>query len=61
MNFPNPDYKADEKAFYHARVMKIPIPSWTACDAKRFGLKVDPEVPMTITERTYTSPTWYTP
>jgi hypothetical protein len=32
-----------------------------AYDAKRFGLKLGPEVPMTITEHAYTSPIWYTP
>jgi hypothetical protein len=36
-------------------------PRWTAYDAKRFGVKMSPEVPMTTTERAYTSPIWYTP
>jgi hypothetical protein len=57
----DPDFNPDEKAFYYARVMEIPTPRWTAYDAKRFGLKVGPEVPMTITERAYTSPIWYNP
>jgi hypothetical protein len=56
-----PDFNPDEKAFCYARVMEIPTPRWTAYDAKRFGLKVGPEVPMTINERAYTSPIWYTP
>lgn len=30
-------------------------------DAKRFGVKMSKEVPMTTTERAYTSPIWYTP
>ena len=57
----DPDFKANEKAFYYARVIEIPTPRWTAYDAKRFGLKVGAEVPMTIQERAYTSPIWYTP
>ena len=29
--------------------------------AKKFGVKMPKEVPMTTTERAYTSPIWYTP
>ena len=34
---------------------------WTAYDAKRFGSKPLPGARMTITERAYTAPIWYTP
>jgi len=43
------------------RVLEIPTPRWTASDAKRFGIKMPPEVPMTTTERAYTSPIWCSP
>ncbi len=57
----DPDFDAAERAFYYVRVLEIPSPRWTAYDAKRFGVKMDAEVPMTTQERAYTSPIWYTP
>jgi hypothetical protein len=57
----DPDFDARQRAFYYGRVIEIPTPRWTAYDAKRFGVKMPPEVPMTTTERAYTSPIWYTP
>ena len=57
----DPDFDSNEQAFYYVRVLEIPIPRWTAYDAKRFGVKMGPEVPMTTQERAYTSPIWYIP
>ena len=57
----DPAFDAKERAFYYARVIEIPTPRWTAYDAKRFGIRMDPKVPMTTTERAYTSPIWYSP
>jgi len=57
----DPDFDAKERAFYYARVIEIPTPRWTAYDAKRFGVEMSSEVPMTTQERAYTSPIWYTP
>jgi hypothetical protein len=57
----DPDFDASSRAFYYARVIEIPTPRWTAYDAKYFKVKMPPEVPMTIQERAYTSPIWYTP
>jgi hypothetical protein len=54
-------FDARQRAFYYARVIEIPTPRWTAYDAKRFGITLPPEVPMSTTERAYTSPIWYTP
>jgi hypothetical protein len=57
----DPDFDPSLRAFYYARVLEIPTPRWTAYDAKYFGVKLPPEVPMTLQERAYTSPIWYTP
>jgi Protein of unknown function (DUF3604) len=43
------------------RVIQIPSPRWTAYDQKRFGIKMVDNVKMTVTDRAYTSPIWYSP
>jgi hypothetical protein len=57
----DPEFDASQRAFYYARVLEIPTPRWTAYDAAYFGIEMDSEVPMTLQERAYTSPIWYTP
>jgi hypothetical protein len=57
----DPTFDPKQRAFYYARVIEIPTPRWTAYDAKRFGIRMPPEVPMTTQERAYTSPIWYSP
>jgi hypothetical protein len=57
----HPDFDPALRAFYYVRVMEIPTPRWTAYDAKRFGVQMPDYVPMTVTNRAYTSPIWYTP
>jgi len=57
----DPDFDPSLRAFYYARVLEIPTPRWTAYDAKRFGIRPLPDTKMTLQERAYTSPIWYTP
>jgi hypothetical protein len=57
----DPDFDPALPAVYYARVLEIPTPRWTAYEAKRFGITMDPKVPMVTQERAYTSPIWYTP
>ena len=57
----DPDFDPKQRAFYYVRVLEIPTPRWTAYDSKRFGVTMPKEVPMTLQERAYTSPIWYTP
>ncbi len=60
-HWKDPDFDPKEKAFYYVRVIEIPKPRWTAYDAKFFNVKIPDEVPMTVQDRAYTSPIWYTP
>ena len=46
----DPDFDPSLRAFYYGRVIEIPTPRWTAYEAKRFGIKMPEEVPMTIQE-----------
>lgn len=57
----DPDFDAEQKAFYYVRVLEIPTPRWTAYDVHFFGGKPDPATPMVNQERAYSSPIWYSP
>ena len=57
----DPDFDANQSAVYYVRVLEIPKPRWSAYDQKRFGIKMPDNVPMTVQDRAYTSPIWYTP
>ncbi len=57
----DPDFNAAQSAFYYTRVIEIPTPRWTAYEAKYYKITMPKAVPMTTTERAYTSPIWYTP
>jgi hypothetical protein len=60
-HWKDPDFDPNQRAFYYVRVIEIPTPRWTAYDAKRFGIEMPEEVRMTVQDRAYTSPIWYTP
>jgi hypothetical protein len=57
----DPAFDPALRAFYYARVIEIPTPRWTAYDAKYYGVKPPPGATMTLQERAYTSPIWYSP
>jgi hypothetical protein len=57
----DPDFDPEQSAFYYARVIEIPTPRWTAYDAVRFNLDLPDDIPLTVQDRAYTSPIWYTP
>ncbi|MEH6910081.1 MAG: DUF3604 domain-containing protein [Oceanicoccus sp.] len=57
----DPDFDPNVKAFYYARVLEIPTPRWTTYDAVRFAEEIVAGAPVSLQERAYTSPIWYTP
>jgi hypothetical protein len=59
--FVDPEFDPTLKAFYYVRVLEIPTPRWTLFDKLRLGANPDDEVPLTLQERAFSSPIWYTP
>ena len=58
----DPNFDANERAFYYVRVLQIPTPRHTLYDAIALGIPVEETGhPATIQERAYSSPIWYTP
>jgi hypothetical protein len=57
----DPEFDADESAFYYVRVLEIPTPRWVLYDKVRLGAHIPDGVELIHQERAYTSPIWYTP
>ncbi|MDG1803679.1 DUF3604 domain-containing protein [Flavicella sp.] len=57
----DPEFDPTLEAFYYVRVIEIPTPRWTLYDKIRYGAELSKEVPLTMTQRGYTSPIWYSP
>ena len=57
----DPEFDPASAAFYYVRVLEIPSPRWTAYDAKAFDIEMPEGTAMTVQDRAYTSPIWYTP
>jgi hypothetical protein len=57
----DPDFDADQRAFYYVRVLEIPTPRWVLYDKVRLGAQIPDGVELIHQERAYTSPIWYTP
>jgi hypothetical protein len=57
----DPDFDASVPAFYYVRVLEIPTPRWSTYDAAKLGIAPRKDVEVTIQERAWTSPIWYTP
>ncbi|WP_108791392.1 DUF3604 domain-containing protein [Erythrobacter sp. Alg231-14] len=61
VRWTDPDFDAEQAAFYYVRALEIPTPRWTLYDAVRYGVQPQPEIPLTTQERAYSSPIWYNP
>jgi hypothetical protein len=57
----DPAFDPRQRAFYYVRVLEIPTPRWTTYDARFFGVTLPKDVPVSVQDRAYTSPIWYTP
>lgn len=57
----DPDFDPALDAFYYARVIAIPVPRWSTIDAALLGQTPPSVVPLSVQERAWSSPIWYTP
>jgi hypothetical protein len=57
----DPEFDPGTAAVYYARVLEIPTPRWSTLLAIRNHLPIPTARAVTIQERAWTSPIWYTP
>jgi hypothetical protein len=57
----DPEFDPAQPAVYYARVLEIPTPRWSTLLAVKARLPASPYEPLSIQERAWSSPIWYTP
>jgi len=57
----DPDFDPSLDAFYYARALLIPTPRWSTIQAVKVGVVPPEVVPLTVRDRAWSSPIWYTP
>ena len=55
----DPDFDAQQEAFYYVRVLENPSCRWSTWDAIRAGVEPRSDLQKTIQERAWSSPIWY--
>jgi hypothetical protein len=51
-----PSFDPKQRAIYYVRVLEIPTPRFTTCDAKFFGVTLPKDVSASTQERAFMSP-----
>lgn len=54
----DPSFDQDQLAVYYVRVLENPTCRWSTWDAVRAGTEPNPELPLTVQERAWSSPIW---
>jgi len=57
----DPEFEADQEAFYYVRVLENPTCRWSTWEALRAGVEPRSDLPKTVVERAWSSPIWYRP
>lgn len=57
----DPEFDANQTAFYYLRVIENPTCRWSTWDSIRNGMELPDTVAATIQERAWSSPIWYRP
>jgi hypothetical protein len=58
VTFSDPDFSAEQPAFYYARVLENPTCRWTTLLANSGGTELPDDLPATVQERGWSSPIW---
>jgi hypothetical protein len=58
VTFSDPDFSAEQSAFYYARVLEDPTCRWTTLLANSAGMDLPDDLPATVQERGWSSPIW---